>query len=419
MKTTQLSILLLASGFSLPSFANSFVDDSSIKLTTRNFYLHRDFTDFEPMPGAKDWAQGFIFSASSGYTPGTLGFGLDLHSLTSVKLKADAKYLPSGLLPTDAQTRERSDTATEIGITAKAKYHNTELKVGTLQPWTPVIFSSPSRLLPQTFRGAMLNSKEISDLNLTAGYIDKVNHRDSTNYESMTNIGFNQRFKVAEIDDFSFIGGEYKWSPQTQVGLYYAHADDVYQQSALTFKNTTPLTEQAKLTTDIRVWHSDDSGQALAGKVDNTLSTANLGLSLDNHRLTLSGMHNHGQTAHPYLSGGEVLIFIDGWSTDFLNPKERVYGLRYDYDFKDFVPGLKFMTRYTRGNHIQLPNLGGDKLKEDSLDFDLQYSLQTGVLKGLGLRARYAKYDNNFAQNASFKPANETRFNVDYTWTFK
>nr|WP_319005297.1 OprD family outer membrane porin [Acinetobacter baumannii] len=32
--------------------------------------------------------------------------------------------------------------------------------------------------------------------------------------------------------------------------------------------------------------------------------------------------------------------------------------------FKDYVPGLRFMTRYTTGHNIYAPNLGGTNLKE-------------------------------------------------------
>lgn len=418
MKNIKLSLLALST-LSAHLHASDFIDDSSVKLTTRNYYLDRDFTDFKAVPGAKDWAQGFILNIQSGYTPGTVGFGVDLLSLSSIKLEGNPKYLSSGLLPADPVTRERSNTASELGITAKAKYQKTELKLGTLQPWTPVVFSSPSRLLPQTFLGGMLQSQQIQDLDLVAAYLTKVNHRDSTHYEKMTNIAFNGRFKTAQTNSLSALGGKYNLSANTQVGLYYAVAQDLYHQTAVTFKNNMPLNLDNKIITDIRLWNSGENGEARAGKVDNTLATANLGFKHQNHTVTLSLMQNYGDTAHPYLSGGEVLIYIDGWSTDFLNPKEQVYGVRYDYDFKDLMQGLKFMTRYTKGTNIDLPHLGGYDLKEDSWDFELQYTVQTGTLKGLGLRTRYALYDNNFAQQASFKPAHETRVNIDYTWTFR
>lgn len=415
----KIFIYSAASILSTQVFSGSFIDNSNIKLTTKNYYLDRNFTDFKPIPGAKDWAQGFIFNFNSGYTSGPIGFGLDLQTLSSIKLQGDKKYLNSGLLTTDSITRERADTASELGATFKAKYKATELKIGTIQPWTPVIFSSPSRLLPQTFRGTMFQSKEIKNLELIGGYIDQVNHRDSTNHEDLSNSAFNGRFKVGKTDKLLFIGGKYSFSPSTQTGLYFAQVDNLYDQSAFTFKNTYTFNEQLNLISDLRFWNSTDQGQALAGNVNNTLLTGNFGLNYENHTLTFSTMKNFGDTAHPYLSGGEVLIFIDGWSTDFLNPDEKVYGIRYDYDFKNYLPGLKFMTRYTKGTNINLANLGGHDLEEDSLDFDIQYTLQSSMFKGLAFRTRYAMYDNNFNQTASFKPADELRFNLDYTWTFK
>ena len=38
---------------------------------------------------------------------------------------------------------------------------------------------------PQTYRGISLTSKDIKDFDLQAAYLDKVNHRDSTNYEKL------------------------------------------------------------------------------------------------------------------------------------------------------------------------------------------------------------------------------------------
>ena len=77
------------------------------------------------------------------------------------------------------------------------------------------------------------------------------------------------------------------------------------------------------------------------------------------------------------------------------------------------------MTRYTTGDNIYAPNLGGTDLKEHETDFDIGYIVQNGPLKNLSLRARYAMYDNNMLPTAQIKPSNETRFNIDYTWKFK
>lgn len=80
------------------------------------------------------------------------------------------------------------------------------------------------------------------------------------------------------------------------------------------------------------------------------------------------------------------------------------------------------MTRFTRGHDINLDHIAGlenKKLNEQELGFDLIYQVQTGFLKGLNLRGRYANYDNNFGPKPTFKSADETRVNIDYTWKFK
>ena len=77
------------------------------------------------------------------------------------------------------------------------------------------------------------------------------------------------------------------------------------------------------------------------------------------------------------------------------------------------------MTRYTHGSNIYAPQFGGTDFKEDELDFDIGYTVQNGPLKNLGVRARYAIYDNDMPITANIKEANETRINLDYTWKFK
>ena len=186
--------------FSGSIFAGSFVDNSSVELTTRNFYFDRDYQELSKYPAAKDWTQGFIFKANSGYTEGTVGFGLDILATAGFKLDASAKYAGTGNLPRDTATNEPASSYGEIGVTAKAKISQTELKIGTLRPMNPVLVASPARLLPQTYRGISLESKDLKDFELQAAYIDKVNQRDSTNFENIRISAVNGRFKNAETD---------------------------------------------------------------------------------------------------------------------------------------------------------------------------------------------------------------------------
>lgn len=411
--------VLSSSVISTSVSASDFIDKSSVELTTRNFYFDRDYQEQSTYPAAKDWTQGFILKANSGYTEGKVGLGLDILAMAGFKLYADDHDAGTGNLPRDATTNKAASSYGKVGVTAKAKVSETELKVGTLLPMNPVLVASPARLLPQTYEGISLQSKDLKNFDLQAAYIDKVKHRDSTNWENIKISGVNGRFKAAETDGLYYAGGFYNYSPALRLGLFYLNVNDLYDQATAGFSYKWDIDPRTKLSTYFHYYRSRDEGSAKAGVVDNDLYHAHLELKRDNHKFIFGTFQHHGDTAFPYLSGGETGLLIDTWPGEFLNAKEKVYSYRYEYDFKDYVPGLRFMTRYTRGSNIYAPNLGGTNLKEDELDFDLGYTVQTGWLKNLGLRARYAIYDNNMLSTANIKPVNETRINIDYTWKFK
>lgn len=403
-----------------PALANDFIDKSSVELTARNFYFDRDYQKESPYPAAKDWSQGFIFKANSGYTPGPIGFGLDLLATAGFKLDGDAQHAGTGNLPRDAATNEPIDQYGEIRLTGKAKVSQTEVKIGTLQPMTPVLVGSPARLLPQTYRGVALQSKDIPQLDLQASWIDKVNQRDSTDYEKIKISGVNGRYTPAETNHLYYVGGHYDLTQlPLRITAFHMDVNDLYHQSLLGLTHQHRFADQTSLSSQVRYYVSREDGQAKAGLVDNDLIHSHFELKHQQHKFILSTFHHLGQTAFPYLTGGETGLTIDTWTGEFLNPKERVYSARYEYDFKNYVPGLRFMTRYTYGHNIYAPQFGGTNFHEDELDFDLGYTVQKGPLKNLGLRARYAIYDNNMSAAANIKPANETRLNIDYTWKFK
>lgn len=414
-KLWMYSTLMLSSSV----FAGSFIDNSTVDLTTRNFYFDRDYQEVSKYPAAKDWSQGLIFRANSGYTEGTVGFGLDILATAGFKLDASADYAGTGNLPRDPVTNEPADSYGQIGVTGKSKISKTELKVGTLRPMNPVLVASPARLLPQTYRGISLESKDIPNLDFQSAYIDQVNQRDSTNWENMRISGVNGRFKSADTDQLYYLGGNYQLIPSTKLTSFYMDVEDLYNQSMFGITYNHKFNDSNNFSSQLRYYRSREDGQAKAGLVDNNSVHSYFELKHQNHKFILATSHHSGDTAFPYLTGGETGLFIDTWPAEFLNPKEHVYSFRYEYDFKNYVPGLRFMTRYTTGDNIYAPNLGGTDLKEHETDFDIGYIVQNGPLKNLSLRARYAMYDNNMLPTAQIKPSNETRFNIDYTWKFK
>lgn len=417
MRIKILLYLLLSSQCAV---AQDFIEDTQTSLSTRNYYYDRNYTEQSNVSALKEWAQGFILNVESGYTPGPIGLGVDIQAMAGFKLYADDLQTGAQLLPVNKSTREAADAYGEIGVTAKVKYSETELKVGSLMPFTPVLFASRARLLPQVYRGAELKSKDLSQSLITAGWLNKVNHRDSTDYEDIRITGANGKFIGAPTDNVFYAGIEYNVDKKNLVGAYAAKVEDLYQQTVIMAKTEHELNENFAFLTDLKLYHSDEDGKKHAGHVDNTLVATNFSLKHDIHKFSFGILNSYGDTAFPYLTGGEVLFFLDGVSTDFLNPKERVMSFRYDVDFKELVEGLKFAARYSKGDNIELPRFGGSDLTEDEWAFDLQYTVPKNIkyIGGVSARTRYAIYDNNFAPTSAFKPDQELRMAFDYTWKF-
>src|SRR5690606_6858572 len=135
---------------------------------------------------------------------------------------------------------------------------------------------------------------------------------------------------------------------------------------------------------DIRLFVSNDSGEARAGEIDNQHLGGIFGLQRNNQTFSIGYMQSFGDTALPTLAGAEPAVFLDSMSADFTNKDVKVYHIRYDYDFKDtIVNGLKFMSRNSKVIDIDLPRFGRDDFEQDAWDVDLSYRVPTGKLEGL------------------------------------
>ena len=70
-------------------FSRSPANIEKVKMTmdVGNFYINRNFTNPNNAQGkAEEWTQSFILDAKSGFTQGTVGFGLDVLGMYAVKL---------------------------------------------------------------------------------------------------------------------------------------------------------------------------------------------------------------------------------------------------------------------------------------------------------------------------------------------
>lgn len=411
MRPHFISLIVVAGLLAASPAMAGFTDDSTAALSFRNFYFDRDFRSGAGQSQVQEWAQGFLLDMQSGYTDGTLGFGMDLQGTAGIRLDSGPGRRGTGLLPYDPASDEPVSNYSELGLTAKLRYSATELKLGTLTPTLPVILAIPSRLFAPTFRGAQLLSRDVERLTVHAGQVNRINLRDSTNMQRMAISNPHGRFRTgAESDRFQFAGVEYQWPDSLTTSYFHGRLKDLYRQDYLGLLHTLPL-ENGSLTTDVRYFNSRQDGAGYAGPVDNWNLGAAVILRQQAHVFRLGYMQQNGETAMPYLAGNDVAVHTEGaMVSEYVNPKERTTLVRYDYDFTDLgVPGLTTMVRYIHGENIDLPQFDY-RGKERESNVELAYQLQSGNLKGLTLRFRHASYRSDFARDVD-----ETRVNVDYT----
>jgi len=399
------SVLLL---ISQPANAE-FLKDSTATLTTRNFYLNRDFRqDNAPQSKTEEWAQGFIIDLRSGYTEGSVGFGLDALAELGVKLDSGAGRRGSGLLPYGPDSNEPTDNYSELGATAKVRLAKSELKIGTLMPTHPLAFYNDMRLLPSTFAGGLLTSNDIDRLTFTTGRLTKGNARDSS---SNDDIGYAGQ-KSSHLD---LVGGDFALTKELTLRYHHGELDDIYVQQFAGLIHTLPLGEGVSLRSDLRYFDSRDTGNAKAGRIDNRNFNGIVTLGVAAHKFSMGYQEMRGDTAFPVIETGTPYVVNLVTYNSFTKIGETSWQLRYNYDFAALgIPGLTFMTRYVKGTGVESRTVSSGT--EWERDTDITYVIQSGALKGLDLRWRNATFRSS---NGLTQDLDENRLIAAYTWKLR
>lgn len=125
--------------------AKGFIEDSSLDLLLRNYYFNRDGK--EGRGDRVDWTQGFLTTYESGFTQGTVGFGVDAFGYLGLKLDGTSDKTGTGNLPVMNDGKPRDDYS-RAGGALKVRISKTMLKWGEMQPTAPVFAAGGSRLYP-------------------------------------------------------------------------------------------------------------------------------------------------------------------------------------------------------------------------------------------------------------------------------
>jgi len=418
-KMLKISPLALAVGasFMLPSaFAaeGGFIEDTTATLQARNYYFSRDFSDIvgpNQQSKSEEWAQGFILRVNSGYTQGTVGFGVDLLGQLGIKLDSGGGRVNTGLLPTDTDGKAVDDYS-RLGAALKVRLSQTELRVGEQTPNLPVLTFSDIRLLPPTYQGASIVSREIDGLTLQGGQFRSGSLLNAAGDGKMrAKLGHAPQLGGdAATDRFNYASADYAFNDKrTSVGLWYAQLEDIYNQRFYNLKHSEPVGDWV-LGANIGFYDSKEDGDQLLGNIDNQAAFTQLSAKYGGHTFMVGYQAMFGDDAFPRVFNNVTPLGNEVPTYEFAGADERSWQVRHDYDFAALgIPGLATTVRYITGDNVDTGM--GFEGKEWERDLDVGYTFQSGVLKNLNVRVRNVVARSNYRSDID-----ENRLIFNYTW---
>ncbi|MFG5864051.1 OprD family porin [Metapseudomonas sp. CR1201] len=430
MKWSALALAVTAGSMQL-AFAsaqeesNGFVEDSDLTLLNKNFAFYRDFRD-NPRTNddgtinqsyRNEWAHGMSLMYSSGFTQGTVGFGVDAHGMLGLKLNSGGGTNGTGLLPI-GDDGKAADDYSYAGGAVKMQVSNTQLKYGNLFPTAPVFATGTARLFPGSAEGFQLTSSEIEGLNIDAGHFTSIRDGSvSTNRHGE----ITTTYAGVASNSADYVGGSYSFNDNVSASLYGGELEDVWRQYYGNLNWNIPFSDAQALNLDFNIYRTSDKGKSLAGDIDGTIWSAAAAYSIGAHKFTLAYQRNNADTPFDYISmdggnsGDSIFLANSVQYSDFNGPGEKSWQARYDLNMAEYgVPGLSFMVRYITGDDVdgskaqqggaffarnddtgEFEQAIGNDGKEWERDIEAKYVVQEGPAKDLSIRLRHATWRGN------------------------
>ncbi|SEC33190.1 imipenem/basic amino acid-specific outer membrane pore [Pseudomonas mohnii] len=436
MRVMKWSMIALAVAAGTSQFAvassqddsKGFFGDQSLKLKTRMEYMNRDYKNgvSNPSSGTSGYRQDTgvsqLLNYESGFTQGTVGFGLDAMAMGSVKLDGGSGRRGNGLFANDSDGNPEKSQG-KLGGAVKFRLSDTVLKYGQQFVASPVFATDDSRLLPEVATGTLITSKEIKGLELNAGRFTSLSKQTGMGRDSIGGLPDENGNGGKGLTNINIFGASYAFTDNFTGAVAASDADDYFKKYYVNLNYTLPIAENQSLNFDLNGYKTkgesrgdlvDAIGDGTLG-VDNNLWSLAAAYSLGAHKFTVAYQQSSGDNAYYYGVDGNSTIFVSNsiQISDFVGREEKSWQARYDLNMATYgVPGLSFMTRYVKGDNINVANAGEGKEYEWNLES--KYVVQEGPAKDLSFRVRYANYRSNQAYSGYSPDLYDTRLIVEY-----
>ena len=395
--------------------SKGFVEDSHLNLALRNAYISRDYKNGNE--DKAEWGQAFTANFASGFTQGTVGVGVDAFALYGLRLDGGKGRIGAGGIDffKRGDSGSAPDDLSRLGGAVKARISNTVIKYGDQMPALPVLSYDNGRLLPESFTGTLITSKEIDGLEINVGRFTQEARKSAEGRDS------------GGLKSIDVYGASYKFTDAFSGAFYASNNEDVFKKQYLNLNYVFALQPDQSLTFDFNGYNTkldkNFSPEAAAGERDNKIWSLAATWAVGIHSFTLAHQRSTGETGYNYSGyrnaggfgdGGNTIYLANSYWSDFNGKDERSWQAAYGVDLSGLVlPGLSYKTAYVRGTNIDDGTDRGNGTEREIFS-QLTYVVQSGPAKDLSFRLRnsFLRVSDNASNYNS--EGNETRIFVDY-----
>ncbi|TDV54548.1 outer membrane OprD family porin [Pseudomonas graminis] len=393
---------------------HGFLADTSLNVLARNFFLDNDYrTGHSGQSYRQEWAQGFIANLQSGFTQGTVGFGVDAHAFYGLKLDSGKGRAGTGLLPLSDDGRAADDYS-DAGGALKLRISKTTLKFGEQEVETPVLDTGDKRLQPEYATGFYLDSRDIDGLKLVAGHFTAFKNQNA----STASGDFDGYGATTRGSSLSLVGVETAGDSAFGGSVYASQLTDTWRQYYTNLHHLSVLSNNSSFLLDGNLYRTLDQGDAKAGALNNTAYSLLAKYSVGPQGFSLGWQKIDGDTPFDFVGGDSIYLANSIKYADFNGAHEQSWQARYDLSFAHLgIPGLTFMTRYVRGSDIdgthaprgavyqplddvtgRYQPIQGKDGRHWERDIGLKYVVQSGPAKNLSFDVSHVSHRGNDAQ---------------------
>ncbi|WP_211827296.1 OprD family outer membrane porin [Kistimonas asteriae] len=386
LKKSALSVAVAAAlGATAAQADNSFVDDSSLSFTYKNYFWENDVSSSND---SEEWVQALVADYQSGYFADVIGIDIQAGFANDINSKTQGDGYPSN--PSNVPVGDNGNVNDIAGFQQaylKAKFGDDDLSLygtyGVKKRGLETYGDSGSRILNSSSYGVDL-AANVYGVDLYATRLTGASARNASTFKHDL-----ENENGEKIDDIKIFGAGYEISGLSLVAEQ-ANSKDYLKKSFAKVGYSFDVADNMSVDLDARYGkvkedgrlYGDDGYKSSYTNYNATLSFGNAYVGLGYNK-TKDGDYNNALYDGDH---GTYNSSLDQWE-GYNYEDEKAFLFSAGYDFSDHVPGLSVDVWYANGEDAK----DIDNFKQKELGAYVNYDF-SGKLEGLSLAWYHAAY---------------------------